>query len=181
MNSELDHAVKILQQGGIVVHATEGVWGLACDPWNEATVHRIFAIKQRPIDQGFIVIGSESSTFQEELDALNPELRRKVIASWPGHVTWILPTRRFPDWVTGHRTSVAARVPDHEQARKLTQLYGKPIISTSANVSGGNPATSIERVRQEFNSTVDFVLPGKIGAAVGPSGIFDAVNENKIR
>ena len=179
--SELHQAVKVLQQGGVVAHATEGVWGLACDPWNEVAVHRILAIKQRSIEHGLIVIGSEATTFQEELDILTPGIQRKVIKSWPGHVTWILPTRRFPHWVTGNRDSVAARVPDHEQARSIAQHFGKPIISTSANISGEEPATTMKLAYQEFSTLVDLVVPGEIGSAVGPSRILNALNEDTIR
>lgn len=179
--SEVAHAVRVLQQGGVIAHATEGVWGLACDPWNESAVNRILTIKQRSIDQGFIVIGSETSTFQSELDSLTPEIRRRVESSWPGHVTWILPTSRFPVWVTGNRTSIAARIPDHEQARTLTKLFGKAIISTSANVSGREPATTMEEVTRQFGPLIDFVVPGQIGSDVGSSRIFNAVTEDAIR
>ncbi|MYD46643.1 MAG: L-threonylcarbamoyladenylate synthase [Gammaproteobacteria bacterium] len=179
--SEVERAVKFLQQGGVVAHATEGVWGLACDPWNETAVNRVLKIKERSIDLGFIVIGTDVSSFQDELDALAPELRRKVEVSWPGHVTWILPSKRFPDWVTGKRPSVAARVPDHKQARKLAMLFGKPVISTSANVSGSEPALTMEEVCQQFGELVEFVLPGEIGTAVGPSTIRNAVNDITVR
>lgn len=179
--SEVDQAVLILQQGGVVAHATEGVWGLACDPWNESAVNRILKLKQRSIDLGFIVIGSESATFQAELDSLALEVRQRVEASWPGHVTWILPTSRFPVWVTGNRTSIAARIPDHQQARNLAKLFGTAIISTSANISGKEPAKTVEEVNQQFGLLVDLVVPGQVGSAVGSSRIFNAVTEEAIR
>ena len=180
-SSEVDQAVNLLIQGGVIAHATEGVWGLACDPWNEKAVSRILTVKKRSIDLGFIVIGAEPSMFHEELFALAPEVQQRVVASWPGHVTWILPSKRFPDWVTGNRTSVGARVPGHKQARTLTKLFGKPIISTSANVSGSEPALTGEEVRHQFGQLVDFVVPGKIGSATGPSRILNALNEDTIR
>ena len=180
-SSEVERAVHFLQKGGVVAHATEGVWGLACDPWNETAVNRILSIKRRSSDQGFIVIGTNVSSFKAELDALAPEKRQQVVASWPGHVTWILPSNRFPDWVTGKRTSVAARVPDHKQSRKLVMCYGKPLISTSANVSGSQPALTMEEVCQQFGEMVDFVLPGEIGNVVGPSRIRSAIDDAIVR
>lgn len=178
---ELYRAAKILKEGGVIAHATEGVWGLACDPWNEITVIRILKIKQRSIDQGLIVIGSDPSMFQEEIDSLPPMTQDKILSSWPGHVTWVLPTSRFPHWVTGNRRSIAARVPDHEQSRKLAKLFGTPIVSTSANVSGAEPATTMKDVVLEFASKVDFVVPGEIGSVIGPSRILDAETANTIR
>lgn len=178
---ELYHAAQILKEGGVIAHATEGVWGLACDPWNEITVNRILEIKQRSIDQGLIVIGSDPSMFKEEMDSLPSMTQDKILASWPGHVTWVLPTCRFPHWVTGNRASIAARVPDHDQSRKLVTLFSAPIVSTSANVSGAEPATTMNEVVLEFASKVDFVVPGKIGSVLGPSRILDAKTENSIR
>ncbi len=180
-SSDVDQAVNLLRQGGVIAHATEGVWGLACDPWNEKAVNRILLAKKRSIDLGFIVIGSEPAAFQDELDDLAPEVQQRVVASWPGHITWILPSKRFPDWVTGKRATVGARVPGHKQARTLTRLFGNPIISTSANVSGSEPAVTMEEVCRKFGHLVDFVVPGKIGSAVGPSRILDARNEDTIR
>ena len=76
--------------------------------------------------------------------------KNKVVDSWPGHHTWILPNPRdYSDWVTGGRDSVACRVPDHKQARELSTNFGGPVVSTSANLSGQAELTS-EKLLERF-------------------------------
>lgn len=133
-------AVQVLRHGGVVLHPTEGVWGLACDPWNPAAVDAVLRIKQRLAAKGLIVVGAAPGCFEAELSLLEPAARDRVLASWPGPVTWLLPSQRFPEWITGGREAVAVRVPGHPDVRALCRAYGSPLVSTSANRTGQAPA-----------------------------------------
>ena len=165
----------------MVAHACEGVWGLACNPWCEAAVDRILEIKKRSVSKGLIVIGHSSAVFEPELEMVDSSRRFRVQHSWPGHVTWILPTQRFPQTVTGGRSTIAARVPDHKQARELCEAYGGALVSTSANHSSEIPARSESEVRESMGSQVDFILRGSIGDAIGPSEIRSAIDDVRLR
>lgn len=173
---QLELAVAALRAGGLVLHATEGVWGLACDPLRAAAVARLLRVKSRAPDKGLIVIGADAETFAPELDALNAPQREEVLASWPGRVTWLLPSDRFPHWITGGRDTVAVRVPGHAQARALCRKFGGPLVSTSANASG-LPAIRRRLQARAFASRhqgIDYVLPGETSAgSSGPSEIRD--------
>jgi L-threonylcarbamoyladenylate synthase len=129
-------ARRALMQGGIVLHATEGVWGLACDAVDARAVGCLLALKGRAAAKGLIVIGHDAACFEAELCRLDRPSRQRVLDSWPGPVTWILPNHRFPPWVTGGRDTVAVRVPGHSQARALARAFGRPLVSTSANRAG---------------------------------------------
>ena len=159
ITDDLEQAHAAIAGGGVVLHATEGVWGLACDPFCEAAVARILTIKNRVASKGLIVIGGDSRAFEPELAALNPQQRRQVTADWPGPVTWILPGRRFPTWVRGDHDGIAVRVPGHPQARALAALAG-PLVSTSANAAGAAPAVTQADAAARFAETVDLVLAG---------------------
>jgi L-threonylcarbamoyladenylate synthase len=180
-DSELAFAVGVIGNGGIVGHACEGVWGLACDPWNESAVSRILSIKSRSDTKGLILIGHDAKIFDAELEKLELAKQKIVKRSWPGHTTWIVPSTRFPNIVTGNRSTIAIRVPGHVQARELCSRTGIPLVSTSANVSNRPPARSMLHVEQTLGSMVDFVLPGAIGNATGPSEIRDALSGERIR
>ena len=170
--SEIEQATAVLRRGGVVAHATEGVWGLACDPRSDISVKKILDIKQREKEKGLILIGGLLEYFEKELSGVKPDKNKEIVNSWPGHHTWILPNLRdYSDWVTGGRDSVACRVPDHKQARELSAKFGAPVVSTSANLSGQAELTSEEAVREIFGSIVDFIVPGKVGYADGPSKI----------
>lgn len=181
MTTSLHQAVAVLRDGGVICHACEGVWGFACDPFNESAVTRILIIKQRPITKGLIVIGGSVREFSPELAALDSTQHEMICASWPGHTTWILPNARFPRWITGEFDTVAVRVPGHNQSRELASKFGGPLVSTSANRSGQRELTTLTDVEQQFKTEVDYILKGSVGNAFGPSKIFDARTGEKLR
>jgi L-threonylcarbamoyladenylate synthase len=173
---QLQLAVRCLQAGGIVAHATEGVWGLACDPFSQSAVARLLALKGRRLEKGLIVIGAQPQVFEPELTTLTEAQLRSVTASWPGAVTWLLPTRRFPHWITGGRATVALRVPGHEQSRALSGAFGGPLVSTSANRAGQTAAGNIYRAAAfaSREPAIDYLLPGTtLAQPAGPSEIRD--------
>lgn len=174
-------AARTIRSGGIVAHPTEGVWGLACDPFDRAAVTRLLALKHRSWDKGLIVIGHSADAFAPELDALEPTLRERVAATWPGAVTWLVPNVRYPRWITGRHATVAIRVPAHAQSLRLCAAVGKPIVSTSANPAGRMPARSSLAVRRYFGRSIDLVLDGALGGRNGPSEIRDASTNVAVR
>jgi L-threonylcarbamoyladenylate synthase len=167
----LSRAARVLAAGGVLLHATEGVWGLACDPFNRQAVKRILELKQREVSKGLILIGSSAEDFSPELAALGAAESAAVQASWPGAQTWILPNHRFPAWISGGRDSVAVRVSGHPQVRALCAAFAAPIVSTSANPGGRSPARNRLQARAYFHRHVDYVLPGEVGDQRGPSCI----------
>ena len=181
LSGGLRRAVDLLRCGGVVAHATEGVWGLACDPFNADAVGRVLAIKGRDADKGLIVAAGRPDAFAAELEDLGADIAANIRASWPGAVTWVVPNRRFPPWITGGRDTVAIRVPGHAQARALAEAFGGAIVSTSANRSGKPPARTAEEVADALGNAVDFILPGEIGPRAGPSRIFDALDGRALR
>jgi len=169
-------AVRVLNRGGVVMHATEGVWGLACDPHNATALARLLWLKGRAVEKGLIVIADDAKRFQPELASLDPRTRSTVEQSWPGAVTWVLPNRQFSFGVTGGRDTVAVRVPGHPQARELCHAFDGPLISTSANRAGRRAPTSALQARRSFPAHVfptreDYVLPGEVLGPGAPSQI----------
>ena len=123
-DSGVQIAAQVICDGGIVVHATEGVWGFACDPFNEDAVLRVLALKQRSVDKGLIVIGAGAEDFARQLMQIASARRAVVTASWPGRHTWVLPNVDYPKWVTGGRRAhdETARPGDHPEIHHWTAL-----------------------------------------------------------
>ena len=173
---QIERARRALSSGGIVLHATEGVWGFACDPFDEMAVARLLVLKKRSADKGLIVIGDRVDRFEAELAGLSGSDRALVVSAWPGALTWILPNRQFPCWITGGRETVAVRVPDHPQARALCCGFDGPLVSTSANPAGQRaPVTELQArarfSRRQFPCLGDYILPGSVIAPGQPSEI----------
>ena len=166
----------------MVAHATEGVWGLACDPFKQSAVAKVLAIKGRDAAKGLIVVAANAAQFGVELAALPAATAKRMRESWPGAVTWVVANQRFPAWVTGGgRRTVAIRVPGHAQARALAACFGGPMVSTSANRAGEPPARTANEVEAALGGEIDYLLAGAIGTHSGPSRLIDAASGEVLR
>jgi len=178
----LKRAAEILRAGGIVAYPTEGVYGLGCDPDDADAVRRLLRLKRRPERKGLILIGAALEHLRPYLREPEPAVMERVLASWPGPVTWLMPARETtPRWLTGGSQRIAVRVTAHPLAAALCRRYGGALVSTSANVGGRPAARDALGVRRCLGGQVDFVLPGAVGGAPGPSEIRDALTERVVR
>ena len=171
--TDVNNAAVCLKAGGVIAHATEGVWGFACDPFNREAVDRILTIKGREAAKGMLLIGASSDVFENALTAMEPDLRARVEASWPGHVTWLLPGDDYPQSIRGQHPTVACRVPDHAQAREIAAAFGGPLVSTSLNRAGETPVLSYAHAQAQFATELDLVVPGQTSGYTGASAIID--------
>lgn len=171
---QLRKIVRLLRLGGVIAYPTEAVFGLGCDPHNEAAVRRILAIKRRPAGKGLILIGADFAQLEPFLQPLDPASRARVEATWPGPVTWLLPARpEVPKWLRGRHDTLAVRVTAHPVAAAICAAWGGAIVSTSANVSGRPPARTVLAVHRELGRWLDYVVPGSTGGAAKPTEIRD--------
>lgn len=177
MSKEFELAVAALQHDGVIAYATEAVFGLGCDPDSEAAVQRLLAVKQRPVEKGLILIAADLAQLQDyiDLDQLTSEQLARVEASWPGPFTWIMPARPdTPAWLTGQFDTLAVRVTAHPQVQALCRAFGKPLVSTSANLTGEEPARRLADIGELLASQLAYILPGEVGGQANPSEIKDA-------
>jgi len=173
----LDAAVAALRRGGVIACPTEAVWGLGCDPFDEAAVMRLLAIKRREVAKGLLLVAADAAQLDRLVDwqALPRERREAVLASWPGASTWVVPAAaRVPEWITGKHDGVAVRVSAHPLVQALCVAFGGALVSTSANAAGEPPARSEADLAPWLREAVDAVLPGQTGGLERPTPIRDA-------
>lgn len=179
----VDRCIRAMQQGGVIAYPTEAVWGVGCDPFNEEALERLLRLKSRPRHKGVILAAGSLKQVEPLLMRLTPEQRQKVEATWPGPVTWLLPDpdHLVPEWIKGKHNSVAVRVSDHPVVQALCERFGGPIVSTSANPAGADPARNVLRVNLYFATRIDAVMPGQLGRLAQPTQIRDLLTESVIR
>lgn len=178
----LRRAADVLWSGGVVCHPTEAVWGLACLPGQLTAVQRIWDLKQRDPAKGLILVSDSAERFAPLLEGLPAEARERVLASWPGPNTWVLPDLDFiPVWIRGRFSSVAVRVSDHKLTRALCRAADSALVSTSANPAGAEPATNQAQAQRYFARDVDYYLPGATGGLQQPTTIRDALTGQVLR
>jgi len=174
---QLDFAISTLRRGGIIAYPTEAVWGLGCDPFDEAAVLRLLSLKQRAMDKGLILIAATTAQFDGLADwgALPDARRAAVLASWPGPHTWIVPaTARVPRWITGGHDGVALRVSAHPLVVALCEGFGAAVVSTSANRAGAPPPRTVDELDADLHAGVDAMVAGETSGLARPTPIRDA-------
>lgn len=175
-------AVAALRTGGIVLHPTEAVWGLAADAGNPDAVAAVYALKQRPAGKGLIVVGSDLSQLAPLLAPVPDDRMRAALATWPGPHTWVFPAATTcPAWLRGERASLAVRVSAHPLARALCDGLGAPIVSTSANRSGDPAPRTLDEVDASLRADVAVVLAGATGGLARPTPIRDILTGELFR
>nr|WP_316838583.1 L-threonylcarbamoyladenylate synthase [Pseudohalioglobus sediminis] len=175
-------AASALQAGGVVACPTEAVWGLSCDPENDEAVARVLQLKGRPVEKGLILVAASVSQLGFLISELPADQRQLLDDSWPGPNTWLVPHRnRVQPWIHGAFDTVAVRVSSHPVVRSLCRAFGGPLVSTSANPAGAQPARCGFQVLRYFGGELDGLLPGAVGAAGRPSQIRDLKTGRVIR
>ncbi|RDV24751.1 L-threonylcarbamoyladenylate synthase type 1 TsaC [Alteromonas aestuariivivens] len=180
---QLAPEVEAFRAGKLLVYPTEAVMGIGCDPDNEVAVQALLNLKGRAKEKGVILIADTYSRLLPYVDdkAIRQDRRTEIFSSWPGPVTWLLPkSAGAPDWITGGNPSIAVRVTAHPVVRALCEKVGMPLVSTSANPSGKEPAINLQQAREYFGDSVCYVA-GEVGERSRPSTIRDGQTGQIIR
>lgn len=174
--TEISNAVNALAEGKVIGYPTEAVFGVGCDPDNLQAIALLLQIKQREKSKGLILIAADYAQLQPYIDeaAINTEQKQCMLASWPGPVSWVVPARDgVSDWLTGQFSTIAVRVSDHPVVQQLCRAYGKPITSTSANLSGQPACRSAADVQAQLGTQLAVIIDAPTGGRLNPSEIRD--------
>lgn len=169
--------------GLLIAYPTEAVFGLGCDPDNHDAIRKLLELKQRPIEKGLILVASTYSQLLPYVKDSNIPMDKRtgIFSSWPGPITWLLPkSPTLSDLITGGSALVAVRVSNHPVVHAICQELGKPIISTSANLAGQDPAKTVEQVKKQFAESV-MLIEGVVGGASNPSTIKNGLTGEILR
>ncbi len=182
---QINQAVKVLQQGGIIAYPTEAVYGLGCDPENLSAVKKLLAIKQRKKEKGLILVAANFDQFKSYLQPLKKDIENKLLKSWKNSdsaITWLVPANETTSaYLKGQFNTLAVRVSNHPLVKELCEKFNGAIVSTSANISMQEAARTAEQVKQTFEDKIDFILHGETDLKAQPSEIRDALTNSIIR
>lgn len=175
-------AADRLRDGEVVAYPTEAIFGLGCDPRNEAAVRRILSLKHRSASMGLILIGSSLDQFEPWVGPVPQDRLDAALATWPGPVTWLFPRAPdVPDWLAGDHPTLAIRVTAHPISRALCDAFGGPVVSTSANPHSAPPARSAGEVEDYFGSFIGGIIAGALGGRDACSEIRDVMTGDVLR
>jgi L-threonylcarbamoyladenylate synthase len=157
---ECDEIVSLLRNGGVIAFPTDTSYGLGADPFNEAAVDRIFAIKGRPESKPILLL-VDSIAMSESIIRFKRSFLRVVERFWPGPLTIIAPAiEALPKNVTAGTNTIGVRWPIASFATMVVGQFGKPVTATSANRSGMPSTATADEVRAQLHDSVDALIDG---------------------
>lgn len=177
-------AIAALKLGGVIAYPTEAVYGLGCDPDNELAIKKLLALKSRELNKGLILVAANLEQLLPYVACPKTSWPKHVLASWPGPITWVMPAEKNLTTSTllqGDFDKQAVRVSAHPTIQALCLAFGKPIVSTSANLQGQSPAKSKAEVLSIFGGHIDGIVDGSLSGQLTPTEIRDATNLAIIR
>ena len=171
--ADIVQCLKVLSSGGLILYPTDTVWGIGCDATNAEAVKRIYSLKQRDDSKALIVL-LDSAEHLDHYVVDVPIIARELIdvAVKPLTIIYEGAYNLAPN-VLGDNDSVGIRIPNDEFCHRLCERFGKPIVSTSANVSGEPTAKTYQDISPTIINGVDYVVEYRRGdkASRQPSNI----------
>lgn len=168
----MEHALAVLESGGLVAFPTDTVYGLGAYPWDEEAVGRLYRVKERSKELPIPLLLSDAG----EVDrvAVLPERCRDLSARfWPGGLTLVLRKKDVVSGAISERPTVAVRVPDLPVARDLIRDAGGVLAVTSANISGMPSPITAREVEAQLGGRIGMILNGGPCSGGVPSTVLD--------
>jgi L-threonylcarbamoyladenylate synthase len=158
MDEEIKTAVEILKKGGVILYPTDTIWGLGCDATNEEAVRKIYSIKQRTDEKSMLVILDSPDKLPEYVEQV-PEIAWNILEVTDKPITIIYPgAQQLASNLLAEDGSIGIRITHDEFCRKLVRSLKKPVVSTSANISGKSWPADFSKIDPEITSKVDYVV-----------------------
>lgn len=158
LKEEINKALEILKSGGVILYPTDTIWGLGCDATNEAAVDKILKIKNRPAEKSLIVLLDTDNKLQSYVNEI-PEVAYDLIEYAENPLTIIFSgAKNMAKNVINSDGSVGIRIVKHDFCTQLIQRFRKPIVSTSANLSGEPSPKFFDDINPEILDVVDYVV-----------------------
>jgi L-threonylcarbamoyladenylate synthase len=158
LKDEVANALKIVQDGGIILYPTDTIWGIGCDASNTEAVKRIFALKQRDEAKSMIILLDIDNKLQSYVSDV-PDMAYDLIEFAEHPLTLVMPgAKNISPALIAEDGSIGIRVTNHEFCKQLVQRLRKPLVSTSANISGQASPKNFSQISPEIIAGVDYVV-----------------------
>lgn len=181
-NHEIDPCIKILEKGGLILYPTDTVWGIGCDATSETAVQKVYDLKKRDDSKALICLVANDAMLERHIEHV-PELAYDImdLATKPTTIIYDRPKGVALNLIAADNT-LAVRVASDKFCRYLIHKFRKPIVSTSANVSGQPSPATFHEIPKSILKGVDYVVnlqPERPNAV--PSSIIRLGNDGKVK
>ena len=158
MKEDIDNAVKVLREGGVILYPTDTIWGIGCDATNQHAVERIYEIKERSDEKSMIILVDTENRIPSYVSTM-PEVAWDLVEVSEKPLTVIYPgAKNLAENLIAPDRSIGIRVTRDSFCIKLISRLKKPIVSTSANISGEKPPANFHEINALIMNKVDYVV-----------------------
>lgn len=158
MQTEINKALEVLKNGGIILYPTDTVWGIGCDATNPEAVKKVYALKQREDSKALICLVADDRMLKKYVKKV-PEVALNIIDVTDKPTTIIYDdAQNLASNLIAEDGTIAIRIPDDEFCFQLSRRLNGAIVSTSANISGYPTPNSFKEIQQEVLKGVDYVV-----------------------
>ena len=158
LKDEVAKALKVVQDGGIILYPTDTIWGIGCDATNTEAVQKIYKLKQRDEKKSMIILLDTENKLESYISDVNP-LAYELIEYAERPLTLVMPgAKNISPALISDDSSVGVRIVKHPFCEQLIQRLRKPLVSTSANISGKPSPQYFSQIDAEIISGVDYVV-----------------------
>lgn len=182
MTEEINKAIKVLENGGLILYPTDTVWGIGCDATNEVAVEKVFQLKQRHDHKSLICLVANDAMLEKHV-AKVPELAYDImdLSTKPTTIIYDKPIGIAKNLIARDNT-LGIRVASDKFCKYLIGKFKKPIVSTSANSSGAPTPKSFDNIDNAILSGVDYVVNLQKEKQNGfPSAIIRLANDGTVK
>ncbi len=160
---DIDKIVNILKNDGVVLLPTDTIYGLMCDATNIEAVDKIYQMKNRDYSKPMLILVSNIDMLKMYCKDINDLEDRLINTYFPGEMTIILKkSDLLPSIVTASKDTVGVRIPNNRELLDIINKLGKPLVSTSANISNDVNITSVDLLDEKIKNAVDYIYDGGI-------------------
>ena len=157
MDNEISKASEILRSDGTILYPTDTIWGIGCDATSDNAVLKVYKIKKRDLQKPLICLASSYEMIRDYLEFMPDFDYHELYKESP--TTFIFDSPKgISNHITKHSKSVGFRVPNNDFCKKLIAEFGKPIVSTSANLSEDKVPSNFEEINIEIKEGVDYIV-----------------------
>lgn len=182
MKTEIENCIAVLKKGGLILYPTDTVWGIGCDATNPDAVEKVFKLKQRSDEKSLICLVHDFKMLNEYVENV-PEVAYDILkyAKKPTTIIYDNPIRVAENIIAADN-SLAIRVAKDEFCKKLIQRFRRPLVSTSANISGEKTPQSYAEIDPLILEGVDYVVNLQHEKKSGkPSAIIKLKNDGSVK
>lgn len=187
MHDDIKKALEVLKGGGVILYPTDTIWGIGCDATNEEAVKRIYAIKKREDSKSMLVLMENPALLDRYVDEV-PEVAWDLVEISTTPLTVIYPgAKNLAKNLIAEDGSIGIRFTKEEFTGKLLQRLRRPLVSTSANISGEKSPAFFDEISEDIKNAVDYIveyrqddttpaMPSSI-IKLGPGGQIDIIRK----